>query len=107
MPRTSNMGEPKLTDKGRELCSGWWLEVGAANPPCIQFYGPFESKAEAEAAKPEYDRLSEQPATIIYSVSKFCQPRQRVIQEKELTIQDLQSCPPTFFEAMLDGPRIY
>lgn len=97
----------KFTDNVDTLCSGWWLEVGTANPPCINFYGPFGSKAEAEAAGLEYSRDSEHTAPIVYSLSKFCQPRQRRIKEKELTIQDLKGCPPTFFETLLMGPRVY
>lgn len=107
IPRTSNTRESKFTYNVDDLCLGWWLEVGAADPPCINFYGPFESKAEAEAAKLEYSGEAEQTAPIIYSLSKFCQPRQRIIKEQELTIQDLEGCSPTFFETLLTGPRIY
>lgn len=103
MPRTSNTKELGLADRDGDLCSGWWLEVGAANPLCINFYGPFESKAEADNAR----RKSDEESTNIYSCSRLCQPRKRTIKKKELTIQDLQGCPPSFFEALLDGPRIY
>lgn len=103
MPSTLNTGKPSLTDKGGDLCSGWWLEVGAENPLCINFYGPFESKAEAEAAR----RMPDEESTNIYSCSRLCQPRQRTIKVNELTMQDMQSCPPTFFEALLDSPRVY
>lgn len=103
MPSTSNTRELSLTDKDGDLCSGWWLEIGATNPLCINFYGPFESQAEAEVAR----RKSDEGSKNIYSCSRLCQPRKRTIKENELTMQDLQGCPPTFFEALLDGPRIY
>lgn len=90
-------------DESDDLCLSWWLEVGTANPPCIHYYGPFDSQVEAEATK----LTSNQEFQAIYSHSRFCQPRQRTIEQKELTIQDMEACPPTFFEALLDGPRIY
>ncbi len=104
---SSNTKDSKASDKIDDLCSGWWLEVGTANPPCIDFYGPFEDKAEAEAAKLEYVRKSKKASQIIFSHSKFCQPRQRTLTENDFTIQDLEACPPTFFEALLGGHRIY
>lgn len=98
-----NTRASKDSDKNDDLCSGWWLEVGTANPPCINYYGPYNNQVEADAAKQD----SEQESKNIYSYSRSCQPRQRTIKEQELTIQDLEGCPPTFFEALLTGPRIY
>lgn len=62
---------------------------------------------QAEAAELEYRRDSEHTAPIVYSLNKFCQPRQRRIKEIELTIQDLKGCPRIFFETLLLGARIY
>lgn len=103
IPSTSNTRVSKTFDEVDELRSGWWLEVGTANPPCINYYGPFDSQVEADAAK-QKSKKEPQP---IYSYSRLCQPRQRTIKEQELTIQDLEACPPTFFEALLHGSRIY
>lgn len=102
-----NKRASKTSGNHDALCSGWWLEVGTASPPCIDFYGPFEDKAKAETAKQEFFRKPKKASPIIFSYSKFCQPRQRTLTEKDFTIQDLEDCPPTFFEALLIGPRIY
>ena len=102
-PSRSNTRETKDFNQVDNLCLGWWLEVGTTNPPCINYYGPFESRDKAEAAQ----RKSAKESQNIYSFSRLCQPRQRTIKEKELTIQDLEACPPTFFEALLGHYRIY
>ncbi|ABW31746.1 DUF1816 domain-containing protein [Acaryochloris marina] len=106
-PNNFNTRASKTSDKNDNLCSGWWLEVGTANPPCIDFYGPFEGKAEAEVAKLEYVQKSTKTSQIVFSHSKFCQPRQRTLTQNDFTIQDLKDCPPTFFKVVLGGHRIY
>ena len=107
IPSSFNTKASKASDKNDDLCSGWWLEVGTANPPCLEFYGPFEDKAKAETAQLDFARKAGKTAPIIFSHSKFCQPRQRTLTAKDFTIQDLEDCPPTFFETLLDGPRVY
>lgn len=107
IPSKLNTNALNTSDKSDTLCSGWWLEVGTANPPCLDFYGPFDNKAKAETAKLELAKTSKRASPIIFSHSKFCQPRQRTLTEKDFTIQDLEDCPPTFFETLLSGPRIY
>lgn len=103
IPTPSNTRRSKTSDKGDNLGLSWWLEVGTANPPCINYYGPFDSQGEAEVAKD----TSQQEPQIIFSHSKFCQPRQRTLTENDFTIQDLEACPPTFFEVLLGDHRIY
>lgn len=87
--------EPAMVEN---LCLSWWLEVGPVNPPYINYYRPFENQDQAEAAKQEYGEKSKKFPQIIYSYSKLCHPRQRTIKEKELTIQDLEACPPKFLK---------
>lgn len=103
MPNASTTSVPNATDQVDDSDLSWWLEVGTANPPCIHYYGPFDNKFQAEAAQ----RTSQEASQVIYAHCKLCQPRQRTISEKELTIQDLKACPPTFFEALLGQHRIY
>ncbi|MGR3279733.1 DUF1816 domain-containing protein [Acaryochloris marina NIES-2412] len=103
IPSTSNTRESKAFNKVDDLCLSWWLEVGTTNPPCINYYGPYVSQVKGEAAKQESEKKSQN----IYSHSRLCQPRQRTIKEKEMTIQDLEACPPTFFEVLLGNHRVY
>lgn len=103
MPSSLKTRQLKTFDKGDDLCLSWWLEVGTANPVSIHYYGPFDSQVEAEATSHATDKESQ----VIYSYSRFCQPRQRTIEQNELTIQDMEACPPTFFEVLIDCPRIY
>ncbi|MGB8702038.1 MAG: DUF1816 domain-containing protein [Thermosynechococcaceae cyanobacterium] len=81
---------------------GWWLEVGTDHPLCIYYFGPFTNQAEAEAAKDEHlNDIRHEHADIVYAKCKFCQPRKLTIYEYELTMHDLELCPPTFFEALV------
>ncbi|MGR3279883.1 DUF1816 domain-containing protein, partial [Acaryochloris marina NIES-2412] len=57
-PSTSNTREPKAFNEVDELRSGWWLEIGTANPPCINYYGPYKSQVEADAAKQDAEQES-------------------------------------------------
>jgi Domain of unknown function (DUF1816) len=84
------------------LSVGWWLEVGATHPLRISYFGPFEDHTKAECAKYEYleDFETEKP-NIVYARAKFCQPRKRLINENELTLEDLRMSPVTFFEALV------
>jgi Domain of unknown function (DUF1816) len=84
------------------LSVGWWLEVGATHPLRIYYFGPFEDHTKAECAKHEYleDCETEKP-NIVYARAKFCQPRKRLINENELTLEDLRMSPVTFFEALV------
>jgi hypothetical protein len=85
-----------------ELSLSWWLEVGATHPLCIYYFGPFESQLAAESAQTEYfEDLKHKKSQIVYACVKFCQPRQHIIHENELTIEDLKVSPPTFFEALV------
>jgi hypothetical protein len=81
---------------------GWWLEVGATHPLRISYFGPFADRSEAECAKQEYlEDFEHEEANIVYARAKLCQPRQRIIYENELTIEDLKGSPPAFFEALV------
>lgn len=94
---TLTVDSPKNT-----LNVGWWLEVGATHPLSISYFGPFEDRTAAEGAKHEFlEDFEQAKANIIYARSRFCQPRQRLIYENELTIEDLTVSPVTFFEALV------
>jgi hypothetical protein len=84
------------------LSIGWWLEVGATHPLRISYFGPFEDHTEAECAKHEYlEDFNAEKTNLVYVRTKFCQPRKRLINENELTIEDLRLSPVNFFEALV------
>ncbi|WP_404786231.1 DUF1816 domain-containing protein [Altericista sp. CCNU0014] len=84
------------------LSVGWWLEVGTTHPLQISYFGPFEDRTQAECAKHEYlEDFETEKANIVYARAKLCQPRKRLINENELTIEDLRVSPVTFFEALV------
>ncbi|NJM77301.1 MAG: DUF1816 domain-containing protein [Acaryochloridaceae cyanobacterium RU_4_10] len=91
-----------LDDRQSILSVGWWLEVGATHPLRISYFGPFEDHTAAECAKHEFlEDFEHEKANIVYARARLCEPRQRVIYENELTIEDLKTSPPTFFEALV------
>jgi hypothetical protein len=91
-----------IDERNNELSLDWWIEVGATHPLCIYYFGPFENQLAAESSKDEYlEDLRPEKSAIVYSRVKFCQPRKRIIQENQLTINDLSISPPTFFEALV------
>jgi Domain of unknown function (DUF1816) len=84
------------------LSVDWWLEVGNTHPLRISYFGPFEDHTEAERAKHEYlEDFDTEKTNIVYARAKFCQPRKRLINENELTLEDLRMSPVTFFEALV------
>jgi Domain of unknown function (DUF1816) len=98
------MRDSKMTINNDQsvLNVGWWLEVGAIHPLRISYFGPFADRSEAECARQEYlEDFKHEKADIVYARAKLCQPRQRIIYENELTIEDLKGSPPTFFEALV------
>ncbi len=85
-----------------ELSVGWWLEVGATYPLRISYFGPFSNQSEAEFARHEYlEDFEAEKTNLVYVRTKFCQPRKRLINENELTIEDLRLSPINFFEALV------
>jgi hypothetical protein len=92
-----------LTDLPQNTSSlSWWLEVGVTRPLCIYYFGPFSSQLDATSAQNKYfEDLKHQNMQIVYAAIKFCQPRQLIIHENELTIHDFKISPPTFFEALV------
>ncbi|MCS6782580.1 MAG: DUF1816 domain-containing protein [Gloeomargarita sp. SKYBB_i_bin120] len=53
----------------------WWVEMRTAQPPCLYYFGPFATRAEAEAAQPGYleDLLGEQAEGITWTIRQ-CRP---------------------------------
>jgi hypothetical protein len=85
-----------------EPAFGWWLEIGIQNPICLAYLGSFSDEDEANRAKHErLEELHKQDLKVVFARSKFCHPRKLKIYENELTIQDLESTPVQFFEALV------
>ncbi|HEY9826976.1 MAG TPA: DUF1816 domain-containing protein [Stenomitos sp.] len=85
-----------------ELAVGWWIEAFTTHPTCIYYFGPFETPAEADLAQEEYlDPLRQEGIQIIAVRVRHCQPRQSVIRANEVTIQELETGPLLFFEALV------
>lgn len=67
----------KSETQSDEPGSAWWVEVITADPPCTYYFGPFESTAEAEQAKPGYvEDLSTEGALEILAEVKWCAPKE-------------------------------
>ncbi len=76
----------------------WWIEVFTAHPLCIYYFGPFETKQEAQVAQEGHlEDLRAEGADIISMHTSFSQPRRLTIYEDELTIQDLELVPLSLF----------
>jgi Domain of unknown function (DUF1816) len=60
----------------------WWVEVTTQVPPCVYYFGPFNSSKEAETELPGFlEDLQQESAQGIQAVVKRCQP-------SELTVFD-------------------
>jgi Domain of unknown function (DUF1816) len=80
----------------------WWIEVFTAHPSCIYYFGPFENPTEAHSAQQGYlEDLRNEGAHIVSVRVQLCQPRKLTIYENELTINDLEFSPLTFFEGLV------
>ena len=67
------------------LAFGWWIEVCLANPLRVNYFGQFESWAEAEYAKLGYiDDLTQEGAVVTRAVVRRCRPSQLTLDEQEL-----------------------
>lgn len=62
-------------EKGIEL--EWWVEIVTAFPSCTYFFGPFDSKQEAQSAQIGYlEDLKQENAKGFAIQIKQCQPRE-------------------------------
>ncbi len=63
----------------------FWVEIGTTIPRCTYYFGPFLSKAEAEAAKAGYleDLLGEGAQGIQVEI-KRCKPKNLTIFDESL-----------------------
>ncbi|MEO1126884.1 MAG: DUF1816 domain-containing protein [Cyanobacteria bacterium J06639_16] len=84
------------------LSLAWWLQFEASNPTCIYFCGPFESQQEADASIDLYlENFKQEHEQIVNVSSRFCQPRQSLITECELTFADLANSSLPFFRCLI------
>ncbi|CAN1211968.1 hypothetical protein TUMEXPCC7403_17310 [Tumidithrix helvetica PCC 7403] len=71
---------PKTSNPKTEL--GWWIEIFSAQPPCLYFFGAFDSAEEAEALQDGFVQdLVHEGAQGIAVRLQWCQPT-------ELTVTD-------------------
>jgi hypothetical protein len=79
----------------------WWIEVFTAHPLCIYYFGPFETKQEAQVAQEGHlEDLRSEGAEIMSMQTSFSQPRRLTIYEDELTNYDLELVPLFLFEEL-------
>jgi Domain of unknown function (DUF1816) len=82
--------------------TAWWLEIGIMNPICLGYFGPFQDEDEANKAQQAHlAELQDKDLKVVFARSRFCRPRKMTILENELTIQDLETTPVHFFEALV------
>ncbi|CAN1212256.1 hypothetical protein TUMEXPCC7403_18760 [Tumidithrix helvetica PCC 7403] len=64
---------------------GWWLEIFTAQPPCIYYFGAFETAQEAEESQAGFVQdLYLEGTQGIATRLRFFQPTQLVVTETEL-----------------------
>jgi hypothetical protein len=63
----------------------WWVKITTAEPNCIYYFGPFNSEAEAEQAKPGYieDLEQEGAQNITSSLQQSAEPELLTIESEE------------------------
>jgi hypothetical protein len=63
----------------------WWVKITTVEPKCIYYFGPFDSEAEAERAKPGYiEDLEQEGAQQITSILQQCaEPDLLTIESEE------------------------
>ncbi|MGC1309475.1 MAG: DUF1816 domain-containing protein [Phormidesmis sp.] len=66
----------------------WWVKITTAEPSCIYYFGPFDSEAEAIAAKPGYveDLKGEGAQQIQTSLHHGSEPKELTV-ELEASLQ--------------------
>ncbi|MEH2334857.1 DUF1816 domain-containing protein [Nostoc sp.] len=53
----------------------WWVEINTTVPHCTYYFGPFDSKKEAQLSRTGYvEDLYQEEARGIVAVIKQCQP---------------------------------
>lgn len=57
------------------LSTPWWVEITTEQPPCIYYFGPFQTSFEAKATCPGYiEDLKSEEAQGIEFIIKLCKP---------------------------------
>jgi Domain of unknown function (DUF1816) len=62
----------------------WWIEITTYSPQCLYYFGPFDSREEAEASYLGYveDLESEQAEGIDINI-KYCKPKVLTVFDEE------------------------
>ena len=66
------------------LKSPWWIKINTQSPNCLYYFGPFDSKEEAQALQSSYIKdLLDEGAKDIRLVIEEAGPKQLTICEME------------------------
>jgi len=72
----------KFFEEARRLA--WWVEITTVQPYCTYFFGPFESRQEAELFLPGYIEDIEQEGCEKIGIQlKQCKPQELTVFEEE------------------------
>ncbi len=62
----------------------WWVEINTSVPLCTYYFGPFDSRKEAQDARTGYvEDLYQEEARDIVALVKQCQPDVLTIDQPE------------------------
>jgi hypothetical protein len=64
--------------------ASWWIKITTAEPNCIYYFGPFDTEAEANSAKPGYieDLQQEGAQQIETSLQQSAEPEELTIESE-------------------------
>jgi hypothetical protein len=63
----------------------WWVKIDTANPPCVYYFGPFDSSKEARLTQDGYiEDLEEEKSQIVSVEIKYCKPKELTICQEEV-----------------------
>jgi hypothetical protein len=81
---------PSKSNPKTEL--GWWIEIFSAQPPCLYYFGAFDSAQEAEVLQDGFVQdLIEDGAQGIAVRLQWCQPTEITIEDRS---QNRSEFPP-------------
>ena len=85
--RTATVDRPTLDETTYEF--GWWVEIFTAHPPCLYYFGTFETAQEAEQSQAGFvqDLFHEGASGISHRVNFQQQPSLLTISCEELSTQ--------------------
>jgi hypothetical protein len=85
------MSIPSLTFHPQKCNSrtemGWWIEIFSAQPPCLYFFGPFNSDREAQASQAGFVQdLIHEGAQGLAVRLQWCQPSELTVTDRSEAI---------------------